>query len=81
MRTSVIVAPKYGVISGRTYRTERARMLVSDRLADGEAYPGETVARLPRRLCRDHDTPTAKVFHRGWPFTLLLMTRSDSKLA
>lgn len=34
------------------YATDRARVLVADRVANGEAFPEECVVRLPRRVSR-----------------------------
>ena len=42
-------------------------MLTADRVANGEAYPGEIVVRLPRRFSRMHHYEVARELGRGVP--------------
>lgn len=51
MRTSIIAAPGVGYV-GFIGRHEDAVALVSDRIANGEAFPGERPVRLPRSYAR-----------------------------
>lgn len=55
MRLAVLVTTVGGVnrVVLGTYGTTRdVRLLASDRAADGYAFPGERMVRLPRRLTR-----------------------------
>jgi hypothetical protein len=52
MRKAILWAPKVGQVSGTAGEIGRMRMLLADRIANGEAFPGEIVVRLPRRRNR-----------------------------
>ena len=55
MRLAIIVAPKVGRISGCAETTKGLLVDVSDRIANGDAFPGEYVVRIPRRFTKtDH---------------------------
>lgn len=59
MRWSVLAFPsKDGaggiVASGTLMAADRAAVLLSDRVANEHAFPGERVVRLPRRVERGH---------------------------
>lgn len=46
----VLVAPSVGVVAGPFRDRAPARVALNDRIANGEAFADEAVARLPRRL-------------------------------
>lgn len=52
MRVSILVTGRGERVIAPAAGHERQRMLVSDRVANGEAFDGEHVVRLPRRVCR-----------------------------
>lgn len=54
MRTACIIAPKIGPVYGTKLSLNCARTVAADRLANDDAFPGEIVVRLPRRLGIDH---------------------------
>lgn len=48
---TALAAPSVGVVKG-TLCTDRntARIILADRVANGEAFPGERVTRVPARI-------------------------------
>jgi hypothetical protein len=52
LRLSAIFAPGVGIVLGTISNATGARMYLSDMIANGEAFPGSFVARIPRRFCR-----------------------------
>lgn len=56
MRLAILSAPRCPVVTGRPWpngaHPRALPMLLSDRIANGEAFPGERVVRLPRRFAR-----------------------------
>ena len=51
-RQSVLAMPNGKPVGNTIGRAENLVVLLSDRIANGDAFPGERVVRLPRRLCR-----------------------------
>lgn len=49
MRITILAAPKVGRVSAALSRPDLA---LADRIAEGIAYPGECVVRLPRRVSK-----------------------------
>lgn len=73
MRTSILAAPGVGRVLGseRVAGTTSAAMLLSDRVANGDAFDGEMLVRLPRRFWIDrlgrlveHDRPIRPIAFR-----------------
>lgn len=52
MRYAILAAPTIGRVIGTLQGTESARINLSDRQADGQAFAGERVVRLPRGISR-----------------------------
>ncbi len=56
MRLSILSAPDCRIVTGQPWINGAAPtalpMLLSDRIANGEAFVGERVVRLPRRFAR-----------------------------
>ncbi len=49
----VLVAPGVGVVTCPFANRREAAIRLADRVANGEAFPGEVVARMPRRIARE----------------------------
>ena len=50
MKTAIVIAPGVGLVHGLAGPAHRVAQWVADRIANGCAYPGERVIRLPRRV-------------------------------
>ncbi len=51
-RWAVAVAPGVGIVHGTMMGALALATLLADRAANGEAFPGEHLVRLPRRVSR-----------------------------
>ena len=61
MRRCILAAPKVGIVNfpGDAYYTYLQGIL-SDRIANGEAFPNERVVRLPRHIKRGFNSRTGR---------------------
>lgn len=70
MRLAILSAPTCPVVTGAWGNGAHPRalpMLANDRAANGEAFPGERVVRLPRRFSRLYPFQVAEILGRYTP--------------
>jgi len=68
MRCAILSAPRCPIVTGAWENGADPRglpMLLEDRVANGEAFEGERVVRLPRRFSRMHAYERAIALGRG----------------
>ena len=65
-RVSIVVSG-HKVVGGLIGQAREVTMALSDREANGEAFPNERIVRLPRRMCRVLPTGAFLSLVRGWP--------------
>ena len=51
-KVAVLVAPQVGLVIAPAFSFSVAAVVLADRIANGEAFHGEHVVRLPRRISR-----------------------------
>ena len=82
MRVSALVARRAGalIVVRLALDVASLRVLLADRVANGEAFPGEHVIRLPRRVMRAFraEAGRAPLFGVAFPWWLMVRAIVDS---